>query len=532
MNKKHLLQSIALAVTTGILLWFAWPPAQTNAFVFVAFIPLLYACLLIEKYAIHKTASTFLVSFISLVLWNALTTYWIKNASVFGAIAASVIVNGLLMPLPMLLYQWLKNKLAPTWHMWCFIAPWLLFEFFHLNWELSWPWLTLGNVFAESTNWIQWYEYTGVLGGSFWILLVNYLLFDWFIKPQTNQQRIQHTGLIALAVALPLWGSHLTLQQFRNQQESVPCEKATFVVVQPNHDPYHEKFDRAPETLLQEMLQLANTKTDNATDYVVFPETALTEGITENDNGASSATIYQLQNWCNSLPNMRVISGADTYHMYDTEATPTARFSRRSKQWYDVFNAAVQIHSTDSLQFYHKSKLVPGVERMPYPAVFGFLEDFAIELGGTSGSLGSQKEASTFTGSHAIAPVICYESVFGDYVRTYVKKGAQFICIITNDGWWGDTEGYKQHLAYASLRAIETRRCIARSANTGVSCFIDATGQRQQETTWWQAAVIKAELPVHNALTWYVRLGDYVGWLALLMCISLVLKARISGNKN
>lgn len=532
MNKKQLIQLFALAACTGILLWIAWPPSKINWVVFIAFVPLLHAFSIIDNHATHKTAVTFFISFLSVVLWNVLTTYWIKNASVFGAIAACVIVNGLLMPLPLMLYQWLKNKLPATWHMWCFIAPWLLFEFFHLNWELSWPWLTLGNALAESIYLIQWYEYTGVLGGSCWILTVNYLLFRWIVKQQSTKMRIQQAAVIIVAIAFPLGWSAVTLAQFRKQQENEPTDKATFVVVQPNHDPYHEKFDRTPKALLEEMLQLANKKTDSATDFVVFPETALTEGITENDNGTSSESIYRIQNWCNSRPKLRIIAGADTYHIYDSEATPTARFSKRSKQWYDVFNAAVQIHSTDSSQFYHKSKLVPGVERMPYPAVFGFLEDFAIELGGTSGSLGSQKEASTFTGTYAVAPVICYESVFGNYVRNYVQKGAQFICILTNDGWWGNTEGYRQHLAYASLRAIETRRCIARSANTGISCFIDATGQRQQETAWWQEAVITSELTACNKQTWYVKLGDFIGWLALLMCFSLVLKARISGSKN
>jgi len=113
-----------------------------------------------------------------------------------------------------------------------------------------------------------------------------------------------------------------------------------------------------------------------------------------------------------------------------------------------------------------------------------------------------------------------------------VRKGAEFICIITNDGWWGNTEGYMQHCAYASLRAIETRRAIARSANTGISCFIDATGQRSQATDWWEPAVIKGKIKPDSILTFYVRFGDYIGWLALLATIALLINAKISGNKN
>src|SRR5574343_444659 len=71
-----------------------------------------------------------------------------------------------------------------------------------------------------------------------------------------------------------------------------------------------------------------------------------------------------------------------------------------------------------------------------------------------------------------LAPAVCYESVYGDFMAKYIRSGAEVICIITNDGWWGNTPGHRQHLAYAKLRAIETRKQIIRSANTGISCFV------------------------------------------------------------
>ena len=120
---------------------------------------------------------------------------------------------------------------------------------------------------------------------------------------------------------------------------------------------------------------------------------------------------------------------------------------------------------------------------MPFPAIFGLLDDFAIDLGGTAGSLGMQAHPSVFrSGKITAAPVVCYESVYGDYVREYINQGANIICIMTNDGWWEDTPGYRQHCQYARLRAIEERRSIARSANTGISCFIDQRGEIHQAT--------------------------------------------------
>lgn len=531
-GKQHL-NYLFLSLSSALLLWLAWPPHNLGWISFFAWVPLLFLLRLISAQSSRKSLYRFMYTFIALVTWNLLCTYWIKNASVFGAIAAAVIVNGLLMPLPLMLYQWLIQRINPRFHLLCFVAPWLLFEFFHLNWELAWPWLTLGNAFANNLSWIQWYEYTGVLGGSFWILTVNYLIYRLLVQLNefTVKEKLTQTSIIMLSVCLPfllsyvVWRNYLLHDAANNKQVQV-------VIVQPNHDPYHEKFEQPPNLLVNEMLQLSMQQVDSETQYLILPETALTDGIVENDNGNTSQTIQQLKSLLEKFPQLHIISGADTYLFYQDKATATARYSKRGKQWYDVFNTALQLNHGDSVQFYHKSKLVPGVERMPYPRIFGFLEDFAIELGGTSGSLGAQDEAGVFTGLNTVAPVICYESIFGNYVADYVRKGAEFICIITNDGWWGNTEGYMQHCAYASLRAIETRRAIARSANTGISCFIDATGQRSQDTDWWEPAVIKGKIKPDSILTFYVRFGDYIGWLALLATMALLINAKISGNKN
>src|SRR5258706_1529504 len=149
---------------------------------------------------------------------------------------------------------------------------------------------------------------------------------------------------------------------------------------------------------------------------------------------------------------------------------------------------------------------------MPYPSVFGFLDKYSIDMGGMSGSLGTQDDRNVFAhGNYKAAPVICYESIFGDFLSGYVRNGAEMIFIITNDGWWGNSPGYKQHAAYGRLRAVEFRRSIARSANTGISCFINQRGDVEQATPWWTEEVIKARLNKNDALTFYAKHGDYIG---------------------
>ena len=122
-----------------------------------------------------------------------------------------------------------------------------------------------------------------------------------------------------------------------------------------------------------------------------------------------------------------------------------------------------------------------------------------------------------------ITTPICYESIYGEFVAKRVREGAGIIFIITNDSWWRDTQGYKQHASYASLRAIETRRPIARSANTGISCFISPKGEVSQKTKFWTQDVIKASLVPQTKLTFYVKYGDYIAHICLFSSIIIIL---------
>jgi apolipoprotein N-acyltransferase len=238
-------------------------------------------------------------------------------------------------------------------------------------------------------------------------------------------------------------------------------------------------------------------------------------------------------------PQVSLLSGITSYTIYEKKkaAPSTARF-REDVGHYDVFNTGVFIQPDKPVEVYHKSKLVPGVEQMPYPAVFSLLSRLVIDLGGTSGGLGKQTERSVFFNqdSIGIAPVICFESIYGDFVTGYVHKGADFLTIITNDGWWGDTPGHKQHLALASLRAIETRRSIARSANTGISGFINQRGDLIYPTKYWVPDVVNATIRNNQATTFYVQHGDYIGRIASLIAplllLSVLVKTRIPTHKK
>ena len=183
------------------------------------------------------------------------------------------------------------------------------------------------------------------------------------------------------------------------------------------------------------------------------------------------------------------------------------------------------IDGSADTEIYHKSKLVVAVEHTPYPAIFCRLDDM---LGGVMGRCVGQEEISLLHVSDIpVGCAVCYESVYGEYYTDYIRKGARAMTIITNDAWWGNTPGYRQHLSYASLRAIETRRAIARCANTGISAIVSPAGEILQPTPWWEQAVIKSSIPLRDELTFFVRHGDITGRICSFIFVLLLLALAV-----
>jgi apolipoprotein N-acyltransferase len=518
---------LLLSILSGVLLSAAWPAIGNLDFlIFVAFVPLLMVEHIIDNNRDRfKSFHFFNYAYLSFLIWNVITTWWIYYASAGGMVMA-IIFNALFMAVVALLFHVTKKKLGARQGYVGLIVYWLAFEYIHLSWDITWPWLTLGNVFASSVEVVQWYEFTGVMGGTVWVLLINMLIFN-LIKQVFLLQKPISTKVPAISVIAFFLIAPITYSLIRYFNYSEKDNPVNVTVVQPNIDPYGEKFNEPWQVQLQKMNDLALPKITQETDYVVFPETALPQGIWENELQYSQP-LAQIREFIQPFPNLKYITGLVSYREYQSWETPseTARPLRGGDSFYDVFNTAMQVDSSSNIQLYHKSKLVPGVEKMPFPSLLGFLEHVAIDLGGMTGSHGIDQERSVFSsiGSDLkIAPVICYESIYAEYIGGYVQNGAGLIFIITNDGWWENTPGYKQHLMYARLKSISNRRSIARSANTGTSAFINQRGDVSQPTNWWEEAVISEKINSNDEITFYVRHGDYLARAAILVSLLLLL---------
>lgn len=514
--------NLLLCLLSGFLLWIGWVPRPFVASLFVAFVPLLWIEHQLSYMPRKSNSRVWAYSYLTFLLWNVFTTWWVGNttAPISGVLAN--VLNALLMTVPFILFHITKKRTNAITGYISLPVYWIAFEYLHLNWDLSWPWLTLGNGFAFYPKMIQWYEYTGILGGSLWVWISNILTFlilrEFILSFTVNKKYfVRYTLMFALLISIPIIISFIIYQETKNASSGDVYKNV--VVVQPNIDPYNEKFDFSRlDEQMKTLFRLTEKMADTQTDYIVWPETAFPQGILEN-HPASDKTVKQLQEFLEAYPKTNLVTGFSGYMRYDSAVTETARPYNDGECCYDAFNSAMQLNTKGDYQIYHKSKLVPGVEKMPYPKLFGFLESLSIDMGGMSGSLGRQEHPSVFFSkdSTGVAPVICYESIYGEYITEYVKRGANLIFIITNDGWWGETAGHIQHLYYGAMRAIETRRPIARSANTGISCFVNVLGEIEQAQPYWQEGAIKQRLEAGFGQTFYVRYGDYLGKLFLYL---------------
>lgn len=507
--------NLFIAIGSGVLLWAAWPVSPFTFLIFIAWVPLFW---LEEKVKSRK--KFFGLTYVTMLVWNVAATWWIWNASIPGALAA-FFANSFIMCLPWLGFRIVKKWKGDNIGYASLVAFWMCFEYIHLqDWGLSWPWLTLGNAFATHPEWVQWYEYTGTSGGSLWILLVNIFLF---LHLKNNLQRTTSKTYKQLLIAVSLLILPILISRFVFTPGQTPVASKNVVVVQPNIDPYEKISDAVGsfDMQLQKLISTSEKQVDTNTGLLVWPETALyTESRISEDNLKENFFLNPLWDFLRRHPGLTLFTGIESFRELDHKTKYTQEFNGK---FYESYNGSMLVDSSGPLGFYHKSMLVPGVETLPW--FLKFLSKWFDKFGGTTAGYAKQTERTVLSEKNGfkIAPAICYESIYGEFMSKYIRNGANIICIITNDGWWKKTPGHKQHMSYARLRAIETRMWVARSANTGISCYIDPYGKVIDPQPYNITAAIKLAITPESGKTFYVKNGDLLSKLTVILSGILIL---------
>lgn len=446
---------------------------------------------------------------LTFVLWNAATIWWVWIATPAGPITATLFSTFWNL-VGFMLYHYTSKRASKVLAYTLLATAWVATEYLYTSAEvLSFPWLTLGNGFSGDVWAVQWYSLTGVFGGSLWVVLSNIAIFEAVVN-----RGVWRIVRAAAVVVVPIVASLAMYWSYEPAAESVEVS-----VLQPNVDCYEEKFSGSELAQTKNIIELL-AEVPSSSRVAVLPETALPERLDDDEplEGriiGEFASIIQREH-----PQTMLVTGATTIKQYDSQTKPTLTARETWGGYYDVYNSAVAVNADGEQNLHHKMRLVIGVEAMPFT---GFLDKF-VDLGGITGQLGRNDKAAVFDkGGVKYGPAICYEGIYGDCFARFAREGAEVMLVMSNDGWWGNTPGHRRLFDYCRLRAIETRRAIARSANTGVSGFINARGDVIQSLGWDKRGVLTQSIEVREEITPYVTYGDWVGRMSLLVALLGVL---------
>ena len=511
----------------AVLMSIPWLVPHMGFLALVGFIPLLLA----DDFATQLRIKHFWVySYTAFVLWNALTTFWVCNATVGGGIFA-VLANALQMCLIWGLFRVCKKRMGGVLPYIFLAVMWIAWERFYYSADISWPWLVLGNAFARSTRLVQWYSVTGTLGGSLWIWIVNLGLYgilvalaDGHVLRWNGWARVSaFLGILVFAA-----GPVVTSYVMYNRYEPVSEGTVDVLIGQPNFDPYHkfESMSQAQQdSVLIGLYDSALADNPGRDVLLLAPET-----FTSNvflDRIQESCTMQSLHPFLQAHPGADILFGASTYMYHNTRSAPLLSYPY-GDGWLTSYNSAIITDRTMDCEVYHKSRLVVGTEKTPFPKLFVPLDNWLCKLFKVRGPMIARcigQDKPSVLNYHDSVPIgcaVCYESVYPEFCTGYVKAGAKAMTVITNDAWWGNTPGYKQHCSYSRLRAIELRRDIARCGNTGISCFIDQKGDIVEQGPWWEECTLSGTINLNSSETFFVSHGDMVGRICTL-CFLLML---------
>ncbi len=527
--KKNKLIKFSLLILSGILFGLSFPPFQTGFLASFAFVPFFLVFSDVENYG-----KAFRYSYLSFFVFNLIAISWVggfihgKDPYLMSAGVALLLVHPIFLSVPVLAFIFIRRSFNFKVALITFPFLWVSFEFLHSLTELAFPWLTLGNTQTYDISIIQYASFTGVYGVSFWLVVFNILFFIFFVKinlrewkPFSKQSVAFFLIILSLYIIPKIYGSFILNSEITHSFQ----KDVKVAIIQPNFDPW-EKWEVSSEESQLAMYREMTEHIAPHVDLVIWAETAVPYYVLlpryEN-------YFQKIKQQVDSL-NFALLTGIPDIYYYKTgdKIPPSAKKARYSDDRYDSYNSSMLLIPHSSvIQKYAKIRLVPFSERVPYADALNFMSfpEWGVGIGGW----GIGKDTVVFklplrdATNVQFSNLICYESIYPTFVANFVKKGAEFLTIITNDSWWDDTYGAYQHMQYAIFRSIENRRWIARCANGGISSFIDPYGRVYKKTKMLTTTSIDLDIKARRDLTFYTKNGDLFSKLCLILSGFLIM---------
>jgi apolipoprotein N-acyltransferase len=551
-KENFLIKKVLPFLLMGMLLALSFPPLPFYQLAFIAFVPFLYS---IEMGVLPKRK--YLLVYISFILYHYASNWWISSWQensdpyLFWSGFAVALVNPLFFILPFIIFFFIRKRAGSGTAMWLFPFIWIIIEWARTLGDIAYPWLTIGYTQSYNPYYIQFADITGVWGISFAIIMINVIITQILIRIKFSDRSIYKAkrifsipgiklrlGLLFAFILIPFIYGIVMFQKY--DQPSVQDKKLKIGIIQPNINPWEKwKSSTLDQVYLHLRLQDSLIQTNKDLDLTLWSETSV-HYINLNFNSRHDFSF--LQDYINRS-NVSLLTGFADIELLEKgkPLSPTAKkIGGKDETWYDSYNSALilnpQVNGYRDPQIYHKMKLTPFGETIPYIEIFSFLRPYlewgvgisSWRKGGTQFNLTYDNHSTTAD----IGSIICIESIFPDFVRGFTDKGADMLVVITNDAWYDHTPGPEQHFCIAQMRAIENRRYIARCANTGVSGFITAAGRAYSRLEQYKSYAVADYVYLKKGKSIYVILGDWLPALSAILVGFFILKMLIYRKKS
>lgn len=512
---------IACALVSGVLLWlsfptvlFGWHMPDMGWLAWIALVPLVIAM------RGASPSRAFLFAFICGLVAYAGSLYWLYNAMhAYGKMSPQlsvlvlillVVLQSLYMGMAAFTARFIQVRFRGEFLAWLPVC-WVAFEFARNYTPMNgFSWANIAMSQWKNLYAIQVVDVVGVYGLIFLIVWVNVFIAEMVVRLRGESVRLFLPKAIATAVlvaAMFIYG-YVRYGEMLTPQENSPVLKVG--IVQPNI-PQDEKW--APQKLARNLHRLRHASRrlrDAGIDLIIWPEASFPFELSTEALEIDPRALGFDQGEIGEYP--LVMMGAIT-----------------EKPDGDYYNSAVVFDAQGKKRGqYHKAHLVPFGEYVPYEKLFFFARKLAEPIGKFQAG---ESFDPIVTGQGRIGPLICYEDVFPEIARKLTANGAQVLVNLTNDAWYGVSSAPFQHVALSVFRAVENRRSVVRSTNTGVSAIIAPSGKLVMESDIFEDALMVGPVVLDDRLTLYTRLGDWFAWAcvayaAVGLILGLILKYR------
>ncbi len=529
-EKKENRKELLLGLISGILLGLSFPPIPLPYLLFVGLIPYL---IVLEKRETLAEINRF--TYFTIFFFNLITLYWVgswtPDADPFLMIAGSVLMffNPIVFLIPSTLYYFTRKSFGKRTAL--FLLPWfwLFYEYIYSITDFKFPWLSLSNGLPYFTNYIQVADIIGSYGLTVLIIYANIFAHLSWKSFSSNKLNVKFISIFVLIIVMPIIYGIYKINSYEESNSQIRVG-----LIQPDINPNKKWEIGNLDTQIDLYEQMSIEAIDQGVDLIIWPETALPVYLL---TARYKNETKRIQKFVDSL-NVALMTGMPhAEYFFNPETAPNeAKPLKNGKAVYTSYNSILFFTPKEKIEQYGKIKLVPFGEKVPLVDILPVLGKWIKwKVGISSWNTGQDTVVFKYSNKNdkeiSVGGVICIEAIYPDFITAFVEKGAEFIAVVTNDSWYGNSSGPYQHKEMQVLRAVENRRSLVRAANGGISCIVNPLGITEISTEMFTKSVLVGDVELRNEKTFftmYPLLFPYISILLTVIILFVYLYFRIS----